>query len=669
MFATSTIATAQSPYIVGEISNTEQYYLELVNRARMYPDIEGRILSEIADSSARLEYAFFNVDMDAMETEMALYPPLPPLAPNSRLSAMAYDHAMDMLSNEFQGHKGSDGSNLRSRAESAGYYDWKRIGENAFAYSRTPSHTHTSFEVDWGSGPFGMQNGRPHRENIHGPDFTEIGIARVKGSNGTVGPELVVQEFGDRDSATAFITGVVHFDLNGNRFYDPGEGIGGAIINANDTDFYAISSNSGGYALPVSHDGTYNVTFSIEGLPPFNTTVEVINGENTKLDYRPRLTPPRLSGKEITTAGVASPYTVTTSPGTIGSNLLICRIDSTPPVIGAETDSANYSLTTDTQYNAIQTFRTASGSAAFHLAHPNINSGDQTLTLNHNYIPGTKATLSFKSLLGQTDSGQLAKVQVNAGTNDLWSDVWLREGNSRPDSAFAAEIIDLSDYAGQWIQIRFVLFVGAGYVIEGADANVGWFIDDITFEDIEKITDIRSEDASDGVLIDLVLPEPETVRLFAQARTAGSDLPPTTSINVRSYSNDFQGWKQRTLASAQDRPLTRLPGERPETSKFQQYALEHNNGTRPQPKLSADGQTLTLNYATDRGRRDVMLIPQIKIGQGDWIFADALFKPKGLRDQLVRVTNGTLERRRATFKIGATRDIQLRLAIVDLTEE
>jgi len=51
--------------------------------------------------------------------------------------------------------------------------------------------------------------------------------------------------------------------LNGNNRYDPGEGIGGVTVTSNAGTFYAVTSQSGGYAIPVTMaPGTYQVVFS-----------------------------------------------------------------------------------------------------------------------------------------------------------------------------------------------------------------------------------------------------------------------------------------------------------------------------------------------------------------------------------------------------------------------
>ncbi len=50
--------------------------------------------------------------------------------------------------------------------------------------------------------------------------------------------------------------------------------------------FYALSSTSGGYSVPVSDDGIYNVLFSGGGFGNFSTTASITGGLNVKIDYK-----------------------------------------------------------------------------------------------------------------------------------------------------------------------------------------------------------------------------------------------------------------------------------------------------------------------------------------------------------------------------------------------
>src|SRR5205085_8625374 len=99
------------------------------------------------------------------------------------------------------------------------------------------------------------------------------------------GPQLVTQDFGSVGGLSPFVTGVVYRDLNGNGFYDPGEGVGGVTVNVSNSNYYAVTAGAGGYSVPVPGNGSYVVTFSGGSAPPYQRNVNVAGGENVKADY------------------------------------------------------------------------------------------------------------------------------------------------------------------------------------------------------------------------------------------------------------------------------------------------------------------------------------------------------------------------------------------------
>jgi hypothetical protein len=129
-----------------------------------------------------------------------------------------------------------------------------------------------------------MQNPAGHRINIHNPDFKEVGIGVINGINGSVGPQVVTQDLGNPGDVR-YITGVVYEDLNGNQFYDLGEGRSDVRVDVDGVPFYALSSTSGGYSIPVLADGMYEVMFSGGGYATWSASAIVSSGLNVKLDY------------------------------------------------------------------------------------------------------------------------------------------------------------------------------------------------------------------------------------------------------------------------------------------------------------------------------------------------------------------------------------------------
>jgi hypothetical protein len=283
-------SAAAQLYSIGDPTNEEQYYLELINRARANPTAEGIRLATTTDSNVLAAYSSFGVNLILMQSQFALIPPTPPLSMNATLSAAARSHSQNMLQNNYQGHSGPDGSlTTRLQAYTAGANGWS-IGENVYAYAKSVWYGHVGFEVDWGGTPLtgGMQSPPGHRQNIHSTTFREVGVGVVLGSNGGsggVGPQLVTQDFGEVGGLQPFVTGVVYRDLNNNGFYDPGEGVSGVTVTVSNANSYAVTASAGGYSVPVPASGNYTVTFSGGSVPTTQKSVSVINGENVKSDY------------------------------------------------------------------------------------------------------------------------------------------------------------------------------------------------------------------------------------------------------------------------------------------------------------------------------------------------------------------------------------------------
>ena len=241
----------QALYEFGNPNGEEQLYLELINRARAHPSAEGARLAATTDPAVLSAYSYFSVNLTMMQSEFNAIPARPPLAPNASLTTAARGHSAWMLATGIQDHYQTNPSNSpSSRAVAAGYGS-SYVGENIYASASSTWYGHAGFQVDWGYGSGGMQTGRGHRANIHSSNFREIGVGVKLGSNGGVGPQLVTQDFGYNSSSPSFGTGVAYYDLNGNNFYDAGEGISGLTVHISGASHYCITAEGGGWAIPV----------------------------------------------------------------------------------------------------------------------------------------------------------------------------------------------------------------------------------------------------------------------------------------------------------------------------------------------------------------------------------------------------------------------------------
>jgi hypothetical protein len=300
---------AQTQYSIGNPTPEQQYMLELINRARANggaeasrlglsglqegpPSINGQPFT-IANTAQPLSWnaqllncaqsrAKFLNDSDQFFTN----PPTNPHTfggtdPEQRINAAGY--AMN-LSTEYNGPTTSGGffPGPENVAENAS------IGSGPFTGAKLVSTIlmqHNDLFTDQ------TVPGRGHRMTTMLTYWREIGIGVSAGTDNdgaqTWDSLYTVQNFGAKANGTPFITGVVYRDINGNGFYDPGEGMGGLLIDTPGSNFFAITSSSGGYSVPVPGNGTYTVTAHFVGpsFPHQDKQVTVTNSLNAKVDF------------------------------------------------------------------------------------------------------------------------------------------------------------------------------------------------------------------------------------------------------------------------------------------------------------------------------------------------------------------------------------------------
>jgi len=487
-------------YSIGEPTDEEQLYLELINRARANPTAEGLRLATSTDPDVQSALKQFNVDLDVLKTEFAALEPRPPLAMNKKLSDAARKHTEFLFETATQTHTGRDESTIDERIAAEGY-NWSSVSENVYSYARDTFYSHDGFQVDWGDGPgatYGMQAGRGHRVAIHDetpeagidPDVginREVGIAvklgtKTVGSNIPVGPHLVTQDFATDSSAdgygTPFVTGVAYYDLNANNFYDLGEGIGGLTVNVEGASSYAVTSASGGYAVPVPSTAIVRaVTFTGLGANTASNTAVASDEANVKMDFKPAFIPASLSGSDAIQIGQTSNYTFNPVLGATGYKGRVVRD------VNATADSAdNPARMTVNQSGVYPTSVKFEGNGSYHLVCPQV--GPQTLTYKNSFHVKTGATLSFDSRLGRAAADQVARVEVSTNNGLSWQSIYRQAGegeNDNGETSFRDRSISLETFAGKTIQLRFNFSINSGSFFDQTTVEYGWYIDDITF--------------------------------------------------------------------------------------------------------------------------------------------------------------------------------------------
>ena len=304
---------------VGHLEPTaeEQLMVQLINRAREDAYLEMETLFAAGDANIDFAVGYFAnyadlqddgldndsitvVDFQALAlSQVAGIGPLAPLAWNGNLAASAQTHNELMIEFDAQTHNvlaanfgtDADEPGLLQRIY-AGGYTWQTglsVGENIFGYTNDPLYGHGGFYIDWGFTPTGIQDPAGHRNAMLSSTFRDIGIdyQAVPASNTQIsGPFTVTQHFGYSAPTTPKLVGVVIDDLDSDGFYDIGEGLGGITVTAvgNDQTFQTQTWASGGYALAIDENITYQVTFSGGALGANQTVSAAVGTENLAVD-------------------------------------------------------------------------------------------------------------------------------------------------------------------------------------------------------------------------------------------------------------------------------------------------------------------------------------------------------------------------------------------------
>ena len=208
----------------------EQQMLWLLNRARSNPTQEGIWLATISDPDIAAARTFWGVDLSVLQAAFAAIPVRPPAAFDVRLYTAAKAHSDYLISIDDQTHTGQF-----DRIDAAGFKYTAAAGI-VFSYSEHTVYGHAGFNIDWGSGPYGMQDPPGHRNAIMSTNtyYSNVGYAVVPENNIStqVGPQVITGNLayantGYPDHFNRFIVGTVWEDTNCERPVRPGRGPGG----------------------------------------------------------------------------------------------------------------------------------------------------------------------------------------------------------------------------------------------------------------------------------------------------------------------------------------------------------------------------------------------------------------------------------------------------------
>jgi len=672
---------AQTEYFFGNPTADEQFYIELINRARANPPAEGARLAATTDPNVLAAYAYFGVNLTLMQSEFNAIAAAPPLAPSQGLTVAARGHSQWMLTHATQSHYQTNPSNDPGQRLTAAGYAWTTYGENIYAYSKSVWFGHAGFQVDWGTGGTGgMQSGRGHRAAIHNATFREIGVGQVLGSNGTtnpVGPQLVTQDFGRQASNSPYYaTGVAYYDLNGNNFYDPGEGISGLRVDLSGSgvSHFCTTAAGGGWAIPMSSTAmTRTVTFSGNGFSqPMSLVVSA--SKNAKADLELAYAPPQIASAP--TAYQNETYSLEFS-GTPGASAYQWsrHQKQASPVENCENSNAFNVITKSGTYSIVQTAVKYEGSSAFNLE--NSTGHDQCIELKGLYHGGISPSLSYRSRIRYATTAEYFRVLVREEGTPNWIEVDTQQGtNSSGQSAFGLRTVSLTSMSGKMFRVRFLLnSTGSRYTNTGPE--FGWYMDAIQFQNTSQLINTVSGQ-TDATQVALSLAAGEY--LLAVAPVVAGSIFPAGQLSIQVLESpppppppSYNTWAaaMETAAGLVAGAISNHPNDDHDGDGLANL-LEYAFGTSPvvanenSSRLPVNEITAThfiIRYQRDTALGDIGIIAEACPQLSSWKSPGSPGAPAGFEDILIS-TAGNIQTREARYPLQANGSCFMRLKVI-----
>ena len=248
---------------------SEQYLLELINRARLDPAAE-----------AQRYHLGLN---DGLPNGTIGTQALQALAPDRQLEAAATAHSNWMLQTNQFSHSGQGGSTAGDRMSANGYrfegtWSWR---EN-LAWVGTTGRVNLDAAID--QHHEGLYRSHSHRVNTFAPNMQEIGVSQVAGrftqGGGTSNSSMLTENFAVSGSG-AYVTGVAYRDADRDDFYSRGEGQQGVWFKAGQE--IDRTAGAGGYAVHVEMQDSVDVLVGRGGQLMAKVELDTSEG-NVKLD-------------------------------------------------------------------------------------------------------------------------------------------------------------------------------------------------------------------------------------------------------------------------------------------------------------------------------------------------------------------------------------------------
>jgi hypothetical protein len=280
--------------------------------------------------------------------------------------------------------------------------------------------------------------------------------------------------------------------------------------------------------VPNNMDTNNRVTWPT---PDADETIDVtvsnviVNGQPRSFSYSVVIFDPLTAGPSEYATTVTSPgeissgssasFTVATRPWSEGAQIRSFSAAPFSEVYGAENGENPFNMAISDGYSPIQSSRKASGSSAFHLANPDGN--PQILTLPHEFLINEGSpTLSFDDSLAWATEAQFASVDINVGSGNNWTSIWIASGPAGNSNTFTAVNLDLSGYAGLTARFRFRYDRSDGSFFFDTDPGVGWAFDNVTLSGVNLVNSITEYPASAESSVPVTFAAPGTFKIQAR---------------------------------------------------------------------------------------------------------------------------------------------------------
>lgn len=251
------------------LTASEQYLLELINRARLDPAAEA---------------ARYGVDLnEGLDAGTIGTEALQVVALSEELSSAADAHSSWMLATNSFSHSGADGSSAGDRIQDNGYefqgqWSWREnlawVGSTGSVDLQDAIEQHHQ----------GLYESSGHRVNTFAANMQEIGIGQVSGSftqNGTTYNSSMLTVNLASTGDDVFLTGVSYRDTDRDGFYSIGEGVSDVWFLTEEG--IERTADAGGYGIEVAPQD--DMTVKIGSGQQLMSVVEVdLSDGNVKLD-------------------------------------------------------------------------------------------------------------------------------------------------------------------------------------------------------------------------------------------------------------------------------------------------------------------------------------------------------------------------------------------------